>query len=257
MYLKKSLSPEFKTRLKRKLEAVRAHFYKKDLSRIGQIFKTDKFEKHNYTPVYQKHFHPLRKKKINLLEIGVGGYKNPISGGNSLRMWKGYFRKAKIFAIDIYDKEKLQEKRIKIFKGSQIDLNFLNHVYSEIGKLDIIIDDGSHINEHVITSFKFLFPKLNEQGIYVIEDIQTSYWPEYGGSSLELNNPETIMGFFKSLTDGLNHAELIIPDYKASYLNLNIESIHFYHNMIFIYKGKNTKPSSYLINNQLPEKLHE
>lgn len=254
MFLKSSLSPEFKTRIKRKLETMRALFFKGNLSRIGQIFKTDKYEKHNYTPIYQKHFHPFRKKKINLLEIGVGGYDNPISGGNSLRMWKSYFKNGNIYAIDIYDKEKIQENRIKIFQGSQVDIKFLTRLFSEIGNMDIIIDDGSHINEHVIESFKFLFPKLKQHGIYVIEDVQTSYWPEYGGKSLDLNDSQTIMEFFKSLTDGLNHAEFILPNFKPSYLDLNINSIHFYHNMIFIYKGSNNKPSSYLINNQIPKK---
>jgi hypothetical protein len=51
---------------------------------------------------------------------------------------------------------------------------------------DIIIDDGSHVNEHVITTFEYLLPILNNEGLYVIEDTQTAYWPEYGGSSHHL-----------------------------------------------------------------------
>ena len=39
-------------------------------------------------------------------------------------------------------------------------------------------------------------------GIYVVEDTQTSYWRE--GHVTERNNPNTTMGFFKSLVDGLN-----------------------------------------------------
>ena len=63
---------------------------------------------------------------------------------------------------------------------------FLTSVVDEIGPLDIIIDDGSHLNEHVIRTFEILFPLLNEGGIYAVEDLQTSYWPDHGGSSFNL-----------------------------------------------------------------------
>lgn len=256
-FLKKNVSSEKKTLIKRRIEKIRAFFYPKNLSTQAKIFRTDKFGKHSYMSHYQDHFSSLRKKRIKLLEIGVGGYDNPISGGNSLRMWKSYFKKGQIYSVDIYEKQKLQESRIKIFQGSQVNHEFLESIVSKIGNIDIIIDDGSHINEHVITSFKFLFPYLKKEGVYVIEDVQTSYWEEYGGSSLKLNDEQTIMGYFKSLVDGVNHAELLIQDFHPSYFNLNIKSIHFYHNLIFIHKGFNNKASSYLIKNQLPQNVYE
>ena len=164
-------------------------------------------------------------------------------------MWKKYFPYGNIFSIDIYDKSPIQERKIKIFKGSQVDDFFLNSVLKETGELDLIIDDGSHINEHVIQTFKLLFPKLKKGGIYVIEDTQTSYWKSYGGDSMNLNNPNTMMNFFKSLTDGLNHKEIINPAFKENYYDKNIVSIHFYHNLIFIYKGDNNEESNSVVNN--------
>lgn len=256
-FLKQKISREKKTFIKRKIQRFRAAFHPKDLSAKARIFKTDKFGKHSYMSHYQNHISHLRKKRINLLEIGVGGYDNPISGGNSLRMWKSYFKKGQIFSIDIFEKQKLQESRITIFTGSQADHNFLKKVVGEIGEIDVIIDDGSHINEHVIASFNYLFPHLRTNGLYVIEDVQTSYWPEYGGSSINLNDTTTIIGYFKSFIDGVNHAEVISPNYEPSYYDLNISSLHFYHNLIFIQKGKNNKGSSYLVNNQLPDNTHE
>ncbi len=124
-------------------------------------------------------------------------------------------------------------------------------VAKQISSLDIIIDDGSHINEHVIETFKMLFPLLKDGGLYVIEDIQTSYWPDYGGNSDNFTDSPTIMNFFKKFADGLNYMELIKPGYVPSYFDLNIVSIHFYHNLIFIYKGKNTELSNVVKNNQL------
>ena len=165
-------------------------------------------------------------------------------------MWKKYFPFGNIFSIDIYDKSSLQEDRITIFKGSQIDKIFLNKVTEKIGAIDIIIDDGSHINEHVIKAFNILFPKLQDGGIYVIEDTQTSYWDEFGGDSKDLNNPKTIMNYFKSLTDALNNQEFLIPNYKQNYFDKKIVSMHFYHNLIFIYKGNNDEKSNLVVNNQ-------
>ncbi|TXG38859.1 class I SAM-dependent methyltransferase [Seonamhaeicola maritimus] len=224
-------------------------FYTFNLAKLGLMFNTDKAVGHFYLPHYQKHFRPYKFKKIKLLEIGVGGYEHPNYGGHSLRMWKSYFWYGKIFSLDIHDKSALEESRIKIFKGSQVDKMFLNMVLRQTGELDLIIDDGSHINEHVIETFKILFPKLKDGGIYVIEDTQASYWKDKGGDSENLNNPKTMMSFFKSLADGLNHKEFIIPDYTPSYFDQKIRSMHFYHNLIFIYKGDNDEPSNLVVNN--------
>ena len=221
-----------------------------DLTRLGEIYRSDKVGLHSYTTHYATHFEKFRSQKINFLEIGVGGYENPFKGGKSLRMWKKYFPHGNIFAIDIYDKSPHEEKRIKIFKGSQVDENLLNEVVNEIGEIDIIMDDGSHINEHVIESFKILFPKLKDGGIYVVEDTQTSYWEDFGGDSKDLKNPKTLMNFFKSLTDGLNNKEFVIPHYEQSYFDKKIISMHFYHNLILIYKGDNDEESNVIVNNQ-------
>jgi cephalosporin hydroxylase len=237
-------------RLERFVEELRALGRGHDLDRLGRIYGTDKVGHHTYTPHYRHHFRPLRFRRLRLLEIGVGGYRNPRYGGNSLRMWKKYFPWGRITSLDIHDKSLLQERRIRIYQGSQVDRPFMEQVVAEAGPFDIIIDDGSHRNEHVIESFHILFPTLKDGGIYVVEDIQTSYWEDYGGSSDDLNDPRTSMGFFKQLADGLNHAELIRPDYQPTYYDRHIRSMHFYHNMVFIYKGDNTEPSNIVRNNQ-------
>jgi demethylmacrocin O-methyltransferase len=134
---------------------VYAKLYRGNLSKLANIYGSDKFGKHCYTKHYESYFKPLRHKKLNILEIGIGGYKYPEYGGASLRMWREYFPNSKIYGLDIFDKTFHDEKRIKTFQGSQVDLEFLEKVVNEIGRIDIIIDDGSHINEHVITAFKF------------------------------------------------------------------------------------------------------
>ena len=223
-----------------------SRFFSADLNRLATIHSTDKWNYHWYTQHYMRHFHALRKKNLNIIEIGVGGYDHPEKGGNSLRMWKYYFPNSIIYAIDIYEKSRLQEKRIKIFKGSQTDEQFIRCVFDKIGFLDIVIDDGSHKNADVIATFNMLFPLLNDGGIYVVEDTQTSYWPKEGGDSDNLNNPKTIMNFFKGLTDCLNYSEFIKPGYHPTYFDKNIVAVHFYHNLIFILKGQNNEGSKTL-----------
>lgn len=251
-YFKKNISEKKRLKLKYKLRHYMAVFFPFNLSKIAVIHRTDKFGGHYYTPHYQSHFKKYKFKRNVILEIGVGGYKEPYKGGNSLRMWKSYFPFSKIYALDIYDKSFLQERRIKIFKGSQVDIPFLNKITNETGDFDLIIDDGSHINEHVIESFKYLFPKLKKGGIYAIEDTQTSYWDDYGGDSKNLDNKSTIYGYFKTLIDALNNEEFILEGYKKNYYDKHIISMHFYHNMIFIYKGDNNEKSNYVVKNKRP-----
>jgi hypothetical protein len=254
--LKRIFNDSQQRTLRRLFHRLYLHFYSlvygNNLPKLAKAFGADKDVGHYYTKHYQHHFESLHRKKLNILEIGVGGYKNPSKGGESLRMWKAYFQKGHIFGIDIYDKTPIDEYRIKTFTGSQADEVFLKKVASEIGAIDIVVDDGSHQNNHVITSFKTLFPLLNPNGIYVIEDLQTSYWDdENWGGSKDLLASHTSMNFLKSLADGLNYEEFKLDGYAPTYFDKNIISIHFYHNLIFIYKGYNHEGSN-LLENQLP-----
>ncbi len=231
-------------KIKRIGEKLAASFFRRNLNLLGRIYRTDKTGRHEYTQHYDCHLRKFRNKKINLLEIGVGGYDRPNKGGKSLRMWKSYFPKANVFSVDIHNKSRVQEKRIKIFRGSQADEAFMKEVVSRTGSLDIIIDDGSHINEHVIKTFEILFPHLKLGGVYIIEDTQTSYWPRYGGNSHDRTNPGLMMNYFKNLTDSLNHKEFIIDNYEPNYFDQHIVSMHFYHNLIIIHKNLNDEPSN-------------
>jgi hypothetical protein len=219
--------------------------YRSDLTKLAVLFGTDKEGAHHYPKHYQRQLQSLRTKKLNILEIGIGGYEDPRKGGESLRMWKAYFPKSRIFGIDIYDKSYHDGYRIKTFKGSQADEDFLRTVAEQIGTIDIIIDDGSHYNDHVITTFRILFPLMSSDGIYIVEDLQTSYWDRvdgngqnYGGSR-DLSASGTSMNFFKSLVDGLNYKEFTLAESRPSYFDEHIISMHFYRNLVFIYKGLN------------------
>lgn len=218
--------------------------YRGNLDGLATAFGTDKNNDHFYTQHYQHHFQAFRNKKINLLEIGIGGYDDPHGGGQSLRMWKAFFPHANIYGLDVYDKSFHNEHRIKTFTGSQVDEALLSQIINEMGSIDIIIDDGSHLVEHVIKTFSLLFPVLSDNGIYAIEDLQTSYWAkdafgnDWGGSS-NLDASFTSMNFLKRLADCLNHQEFMLDNYESSYFDRHITGLHFYHNLAFINKGNN------------------
>ncbi|MEE3921356.1 hypothetical protein V2I01_33365 [Micromonospora sp. BRA006-A] len=129
-----------------------------DLDTLALRFGSDKWGDHWYTPHYQRHFAPYREDRIRLLEIGVGGYDAPDQGGESLRMWKHYFRRGLVHGLDIFDKSRIDEPRLRTHVGSQADPVFLAGLAARIGPLDVVIDDGSHLSADVISSFRTLFP---------------------------------------------------------------------------------------------------
>lgn len=241
--LKPHVDPATWARLRRWVLNTRGRLRADDLTALATLYGSDKWNGHWYAQHYQHHFAPLRHKPINLLEIGVGGYADSQAGGESLRMWKRFFPYGQIYSIDIHDKSPLQEARIAIFQGSQADPDFLRGVARRMGRLDIVVDDGSHINEHVGITFETLFPLLAEGGIYAIEDTQTSYWPSHGGSE-DLSRPGTTMNRLKSLADGLNYEEFLTPGYQQTLFDRTITSMHFYHNLVVIHKGVNAEGSN-------------
>lgn len=212
-----------------------AYFFRNDLRALADIYGTDKWGYHWYAQHYQNHFRSIRKNRLVILEIGVGGYGDPKSGGGSLKMWKAFFPNAEIHGLDRFDKSHLNGSRIFTHLGEQQDERLLRKISEDLGGIDIVIDDGSHVNEHVITSFKTLFPLLKENGVYVIEDLHTSYQPEFGGKADPRDSKFTTVDLLKSLLDGL-HANCITARGLLPEVENNIASLHFYHNLAFIYK---------------------
>jgi hypothetical protein len=131
---------------------------------------------HHYIPIYDRYFSAFRGKEFRLLEIGV-------SRGGSLQMWRDYFGpKAVIYGVDISeDCRQYDGVAGQVRIGSQADEAFLRSVVNEMGGLDIVIDDGSHRMRHIRQTLVQLFPLLNEGGVYLIEDLHTAYWRDFGG----------------------------------------------------------------------------
>jgi len=213
----------------------------KNLTQLAKHFGTDKWGRHRYTPHYERHLSQLKHEHFTLLEIGIGGYSRAGAGGASLRMWKSYFPEAEIVGLDIEDKSFVDEDRISTVQGSQVDAELLQSIAARAGdNLRVVIDDGSHQNEHILETFRILFPLLADGGTYVIEDTQTSYWKKYGGST-DPFDPHTSMNMVKALLDDLNYEEHTPPEHEPSYTELHVVGVHAYHNLVFIDKGLNNE----------------
>jgi len=117
---------------------------------------------------------------------------------------------------------------------------------------DIVIDDGSHAQSDVISSFSVLFELLAPGGLYVVEDTHTSYLPDYKGG---LRRPNTSVEFFKFWTDCLtlitvHENVLAMGDPNAELTELLchwIDSIKFVDSMVVIRKRKSRKTPLELI----------
>ncbi len=168
----------------------------KKLIQIHQGNITDKWSL--YINEWDRIFKPYRDKQIDLLEIGI-------QNGGSLEIWSSYFQKAgKLIGCDIDPKcEQLRydDTRVAVIVGDANSDDCEIKILQQARMFDIVIDDGSHRSIDIVRSFARYFPHLNDGGIYVVEDLHSSYWENYGGG---LHNPLSAMSFFKRLTDILN-----------------------------------------------------
>jgi beta-1,4-mannosyl-glycoprotein beta-1,4-N-acetylglucosaminyltransferase len=205
----------------------------------GQLSNTDKVTHHEYHKYYEPVLKPYYNSRGSIVEIGLGTTA-------SLPMWKDIFKHAHIYGVDIEDTYFVND-RCTVYKADQSktdDLDRLKHLLSD-KNVFFINDDGSHIPEHQILTFNTLFPILSEGGIYIIEDIETSYWTTGACYNYETRygykNPNSIIEIFKDAIDIINR-EFISDKTVLSNQILHydyIESVTFSRNCIIIKKKYN------------------
>lgn len=195
----------------------------------------------HYFEVYDHHFSKFRNKEVTILEIGV-------SHGGSLQMWKDYFgEKANIYGVDVNPQCKgLQEENVKIFIGSQSDRRFLRMLKDKIPKVDILIDDGGHTMKQQIITFEELFDHIKPNGVYLCEDLHTSYWMKFGGGHKRRG---TFIEYTKNFIDYLNASHSEESSLRVNSFTQSVHSIHYYDSIIAIEKRKMKQPSQRLKGN--------
>ncbi len=192
---------------------------------------------HNYLKHYSTHFQERRLEFKKVLEIGV-------QTDSSVKMWREYFPNAQIYGLDLDPACKaFEDDRISIFIGDQSDPDVLNNIIQQTGGgFDVVIDDGSHIQEHQIKTFNHLFPALDEFGIYVIEDVieqdhavtktlmqlvlDVNYWPP---------------GFDSTRNEDYGKQFSA----EATWTQHNVVGLAFYRYLIFLFRGRNPDGNPY------------
>lgn len=215
------------------------------LDELAIKFGTDKSSKfHNYTAIYENYFSSIKDKPLVFVEIGFGR-------GNSTYMWEAYFPNAEIHIIDINRNDcfskygKKLSSRCTLHQADQANPEQLHEIMRKIGKeVDILIDDGGHTMKQQLVSFNELFPYIKTGGLYVIEDLHTSYSNKYK-QYFDLPNGQTMINYLKNLVDevnfvgkmsGLANKQTFNKSLYTSYYQQHIHSLHFYTSLCFIFK---------------------
>jgi hypothetical protein len=204
-----------------------------NLDEIGLKFGTDKASNsNNFLEFYERFFCKRRFEKLKILEIGV-------LGGSSLRTWEEYFPNAKIIGLDIsLEAKKEESQRIKIEILDQSD-TFQLSKYAEDKNFDIIIDDGSHVWGHQIKTLRILFPILNPLGIYIVEDLDTSYGKYYRDYSGD--GTRTAASYLHEISDWVvGHRQMSgdeLNDQSIASIYPTIDSITYYRGTSLILKN--------------------
>jgi len=170
-----------------------------------------------YLSTYERILSPYRKEPINLLEIGI-------QNGGSLEIWGKFFENARnLVGNDINEKcadLRFDDARISLIIGDATQTDTAAKIREKCGTFNIIIDDGSHTSPDIIKAFFAYFPLLEEDGVFIIEDLHCSYWSEYEGG---LFHPFSSMNFLKMLADSINYEHWGIAKTRSDFFSSMVE----------------------------------
>jgi hypothetical protein len=207
----------------------------------------------HYFPIYLRHLERFRGRPVRLLEIGV--YR-----GGGLDLWQRFLGPdARLVGLDIDEVAvRSVNGRFVVVLGDQEDPELLRSIMREHGPFDIVIDDGGHAMRQQIVSVETLFPLLNDNGVYLVEDTHTSYWQEFGGA---LHDPATFIEWSKRRIDDMHSRHSSEIDRMTIWAS-HLDGLHIYDSMVVLDKRERFRSfnevvgtSSYLFVDRLSEVL--
>ena len=188
----------------------------------------------HYFEIYDRHFSKFRNKPLSLIEFGV-------SHGGSLQMWRHYFGpQARIYGVDIDPRcASLDEENITVLMGDQDNRDSIRAIRDSLPKFDIIIDDGGHTMSQQINTLEEMYGHLKDGGVYLCEDLHTSYWPQWGNG---VRKPGSFIEYSKRLVDQLNAWYSEEAGFEVDEFTLNAFSLHYYDSILVIEKRRMKPP---------------
>ncbi len=175
-----------------------------------------------YFDIYDLLFKKYINKRITIVEIGV------LNGG-SLHLWRKFFgNNARIIGIDINPEVKIFEQDgFEIFIGNQSDINFWKNFFKKVGMVDIIIDDGGHLNEDQIITAISCIHKINDNGLLLVEDTHCSYMKAF-------LNPQkySFINFCKKIIDDINLSSPLLKNNFFFSFSKYVYAIEFFESIV-------------------------
>jgi hypothetical protein len=154
---------------------------------------TDKHTGHSYLPIYQTFFNRIKDSATDILEVGIGDFNE--KNGGSIKLWLDYFSNAKVYGIDILSEDRvLDELKVNPRTVLYTSTNAYDPIFveKEFGnkKFDILIDDGPHTLESMISFITLYAPLLKDDGVLIVEDLPFIEWTRNltDATPLELKN---------------------------------------------------------------------
>jgi len=193
------------------------------LAQLCAQHNTDKCPRHhNYVEVYDKLFPSVRNSTRRILEIGI-------LEGDSLRLWEAYFPSARIFGLDIGPKPQVNSERITTMVADQGKRKDLLAALERFGRdYDIIIDDGGHSMLQQQLSFAMLFPALRRGGVYIIEDVATSFPQLYPGYGVEPDGSNSTFTMIDRFVRTGKVQSKYMTDAESAYLNAHVSHCMYF-----------------------------
>lgn len=155
--------------------------------------RTDKNTIHSYLPLYQKLLINKKETAKNVLEVGI-------YNGGSIKLWSDFFKNANVYGLDIRHSNDVWEgiknkKNIILHTSSDAYNNefFITHFLNKNIKCDFMLDDGPHTLESMKKFIKLYSQIMTDDGILIIEDVQSWDWIDI----LKNEVPENLKQFIK------------------------------------------------------------
>ena len=203
---------------------------------LGLECPTDKISHHGYHRFYPAVLAHLEDKSFSMVEFG--------SPTATSRLWTEYFTMASIYYLNDVDSAEMKTDRIQTFKVKQDDKDAVGDALSRISNIQFVIDDGHHIPVNQVLTFNHVFlNNLAKGGIYIIEDIEISYWNT--GFIYGYKHKDSCVEIFKGIVDSINEEFLNTADKQAVTRSTSrispetkkwISSVQFAQNCIIIRK---------------------